>query len=123
MRFYAYKIKNNFSGYDEFFADVLKKAEMQNQALFKEPLPQKEVKNTAKSIAAWTWDKEPETKKLWNWDGYEKKPKEEVSKSRATENKKRIKSKILKFLEERKKSDFPISRKFCYMPQSKLLSG
>ncbi len=110
VRFYAYKIKNNFSGYDEFFADVLKKAEMQNQTLFREPLPQKEVKNTAKSIAAWTWDNEPEIKKLWNWDGYDKKPKEEVSKTKRLAKQKdheqRLKIRLKKRLQEIKRAKF-----------------
>lgn len=113
VRFYAYKTKKDFAEYDDFYDCVHKKAISENQTAFDEPLPLKEVKDTAKSIAMWTWNKSPELEPgKWNWDGYEKKPKEEVSASRANENRKRLKARLSRRLEELKTDKIPISCKF-----------
>ena len=45
--------------------------------MFANPLSHKEVKDTAKSISKWTWENERPGQ--WNWNGYIKKNKCEVS--------------------------------------------
>jgi len=77
VRFYAYKVKRDFETYESFYKHVLEKAQQVNASIFDKPLPSKEAKHTAKSIAGWTW--ENETPGTWNWDGYIKKDKSEVS--------------------------------------------
>ena len=47
-----------------------------------------------------------------NAESYEKKPKEEVSASRANENRKRLKARLSRRLEELKTDKIPISCKF-----------
>lgn len=81
IRFYAYRIKRDFVSYESFFAHILHKAQITNTSIFSEPLPHKEVKDTAKSITKWTW--ENEVPGVWNWGGYTKKDPKVVSAKRA----------------------------------------
>jgi len=81
VRFYAYRTKKDFNSYNSFFNHILEKAHQTNFSIFNDPLPVKEVKDTAKSISKWTW--ENEVPGVWNWGGYEKKDEEIVSKKRA----------------------------------------
>ena len=77
VRFYAYSVKRDFTSYDGFYNHVQNKAQETNIGLFANPLSHKEVKDTAKSISKWTWENERPGQ--WNWNGYIKKNKCEVS--------------------------------------------
>ncbi len=83
VRFYAYRAKSDFISYESFFNHILEKAQTTNFSIFNEPLPVKEAKDTAKSIARWTWENEITDPKKWNRDGYIKKDKEIVSAKRS----------------------------------------
>ena len=81
VRFYAYRVKRDFTSYESFFEHIHRKAQETNIGLFTNPLPYKEVRDTAKSISKWTWGNE--VPGVWNWQGYTKKDPKIVSAKRA----------------------------------------
>ena len=93
VRYYGYSVAKKSKSYNDLYLLVLKYAQQVNDG-FENPI---NVKYIVKSISNFCWENRDNfSGKNWNWDGYDKKSKEDVSASHKLRHQREWKERLIR---------------------------